>query len=96
MTDATDLKPCPFCGGTNVEHNEPPVMRMRNYHVAACEDCCADAPLTEWNERAPSPAVQRVVEEMKRVIALGPFASNARSWQVWCSDWIALLEGEGK
>lgn len=32
MTDTIDLKPCPFCGGNNIEHYE---MEM----FIGCRDC---------------------------------------------------------
>lgn len=45
------LLPCPFCGGANLSDEEGST-RIRNYRRIACEECCADAPFTEWNLRA--------------------------------------------
>ena len=39
MTD--EIKPCPFCGGTNIQIEEGTSYRWR---VAVCADCGAQAP----------------------------------------------------
>ena len=50
--------------------------------------------ITEWamRLRQDREALRKVREEMYRALALGPFASNANSWQVWCGDWLVALD----
>ncbi len=60
MTDK--LKACPFCGGTKIKNNHDD-----GQHWQTCQTCFADGPPytkyreegeTEWNSRAPLPAVE--------------------------------------
>jgi Lar family restriction alleviation protein len=52
-----DLKPCPFCGSTNISSGESLNGHMGNYSKqTACEDCGAlgpEAPVTLEQARGP-------------------------------------------
>jgi hypothetical protein len=67
-----ELKPCPFCGGPNVE---------RYMAGIECADCGARAPddLT-WNKRASRDAeVQRLREALELYLAAG--IGNSSDWR---------------
>lgn len=49
MSDIPDLKPCPFCGSTNVDHN---LDRNDGYYGVECEDCYAQGSTSTWEKTA--------------------------------------------
>ncbi|MES2783799.1 MAG: Lar family restriction alleviation protein [Pseudomonadota bacterium] len=67
-----ELKPCPFCGSTNVDAKG---WASQNSNGPACDDCgasagstLADTPeanIAAWNTRPDSTAVQELVEALR-------------------------------
>lgn len=56
MTDRIELKPCPFCGGTNLEvHGKPGILNAHD--DIGCNDCDAFTPEPTWNRRAKPASV---------------------------------------
>ena len=79
MTDATTLKPCPFCAG------EAAIGTGRNYYFVLCPDCLAstnvilaesimpteDEAIAAWNTRQPTQSDalrEAVIEECAKAL----------------------------
>ena len=66
MTD--EIKPCPFCGGEAEYDNDTGPRDESFTEFYCCKDCYAKAPsLKAWNRRAPSTALDSVLEEAEKV-----------------------------
>jgi len=73
MTDTPELKPCPFCGSTDVELFVPQYCVTCNgcgVHTSVCETR-GDA-ISEWNRRA----------SQWRPIATAPYGNTVLLWQL--------------
>lgn len=74
-----ELKPCPFCGSSNVDPEGWAALGTRSTrHGPACDDCGASAEsVAAWNRRAPDTALLEQVKEGERAKeALRPFAAT--------------------
>ena len=60
----SELKPCPFCGGSNVK-DEPALQ------VVICMDCGAeiDTDLGEWNKRPIEDALNARIAELELLVS---------------------------
>jgi hypothetical protein len=58
---AEQLKPCPFCG-----HSE--VILDQGRHGVLCNFCQSDAPDGWWNQRTPGPATKDMLVWAKRML----------------------------
>lgn len=45
----TELKPCPFCGGDNIEYVDAKVIYGKDH--AYCHSCKVEVPVYIWNRR---------------------------------------------
>ena len=55
-----ELKPCPFCGGTELRHTADNI-NMTDRIV--CNDCKANAVSWKWQNRTPTPTPERCHDE---------------------------------
>ena len=69
-----ELKPCPFCGGTNtMKQSVRGTMQHATYHWIHCEDCDAQGPVFDfdkppeesWNTRPGEDALREELENMR-------------------------------
>jgi hypothetical protein len=72
----SELKTCPFCAGS----------AHRSATLVSCNRCGVYTPASDWNRRAPSPAVARLVEACRALIELqrglgGPKPEEVRKAQ---------------
>jgi Lar family restriction alleviation protein len=97
MTDK--LKPCPFCGGDNVDVFNWEVTFQGDYFKAYCKDCdfelkpqrTEEEAIKAWNTRKP---MDRIVERLERI------AYETADWMcggtmkaVELTDAIAIVKG---
>lgn len=64
-----DLKPCPFCGGVNVEVNEDPLMVCGNRYwfiVHRSKDCTLCSEFDWWHSSAKFNTKGKAVEAWNR------------------------------
>lgn len=80
MTDRqTELLPCPFCGGTEIEIRRMPSQWQHPEYAAQCGECLTingtslgmDAAAQEWNTRATPDYVKPLVDALKKIEAIG-------------------------
>ena len=77
----SELKPCPFCGGTNIQHRH---QGGGLDHTIRCRDCgcktghheSKEDNVASWNRRAPDPEKQELVEALRKVAYPGPFFND--------------------
>ena len=50
MTEETKLKPCPFCGGTDIESYQIKPSWTNPYWRIGCPDCGAWFEVADWTE----------------------------------------------
>jgi len=61
-----ELKPCPFCGNTNLHHTETSI-----FHAVWCKDCGAMVDIDDgdaiklWNTRPLEDALQKRIAELE-------------------------------
>ena len=62
----SELKPCPFCGNTNLHHTETSI-----FHAVWCKDCGAMVDIDDgdaiklWNTRPLEDALQKRIAELE-------------------------------
>jgi CDGSH-type Zn-finger protein len=62
-----ELKPCPFCGGTDLEvHGKPGILNAHD--DVGCNACDAFTPLPTWNRRAQPAETEGVVAGSQRLM----------------------------
>lgn len=70
---STELKPCPFCGGSAKPYTFGAVVGGKALHFFECGECRAGKSLGEyseeeaakaWNTRAPDPRVEELEEKL--------------------------------
>lgn len=64
-TAATDFKPCPFCGSTNLTINQWSI-DDGEIDAVECLDCYGSAPANTWNQRSPMAEVAEIMEKLKK------------------------------
>ena len=63
----SDLKPCPFCGSSNLTIDQCWVDRGdEEISLIECVDCYGSAPRKIWNNRSPMAEVEEIMEEVKK------------------------------
>lgn len=48
----SELKPCPFCGGSAVYVSKSEIDKLIGTATTSCRECCSSSPLHNWNNRA--------------------------------------------
>ncbi len=82
-----ELKPCPFCGSTNLYHTETSI-----FHAVWCKDCGAMVDIDDgdaiklWNTRPLEDALQKRIAELEAELNFLRLSNL---------DNLTRLEGEG-
>ena len=57
----SELKPCPFCGGTNI-------CTEKGINLNYCDSCSAEANIEHWNTRPIEDALRARIAELEAVV----------------------------
>ena len=57
----SELKPCPFCGGTNI-------CTEKGINLNYCDSCSAEANIEHWNNRPIEDALTARIAELEAVV----------------------------
>ena len=109
MTEKPELKPCPFCGGSNIEIREH--FCGDGYFRIQCNnnECCAvlddfsskEAAIALWNRRpeappAPRETLQKIIAEMENIEPLFTQCEYERGFLQAKNDCLSIIERIGK
>ena len=84
-----ELRPCPFCGGTNI-------CTEKGINLNYCDSCSAEANIEHWNNRPIEDALNARIaelEEKQRWIPVGERLPEITVPVLFLADWDAIYEG---
>ena len=74
---SNELKPCPFCGETDILHTVRPLHGITNEHIYTCESCGAnvsdfksiDDAVRSWNNRQIEDKLHAEIDRLERALS---------------------------
>lgn len=60
----SELKNCPFCGGNKLRIFADAIDIEFNTRSVICGDCCAKAPMHNWNTRTDTETKRQAINEL--------------------------------
>ena len=74
----SELKPCPFCGGTKI-------CTEKGINLNYCDNCSAESNVEHWNTRPIEDALNRRIAELEKEI---------QEYRCLCEDWALVETDE--
>jgi hypothetical protein len=80
-----ELRPCPFCGGTNI-------CTEKGINLNYCDSCSAEANIEHWNTRPIEDALQARIAELEalvdELVNIGDNLFDSLNPIAWKHEWL--------
>ena len=100
----SELKPCPFCGGTYITHEIIPVKHadVKEYYRTICKDCKCGTSMrmsekdadSDWNRRAEPANEPLTLEQLRQMDGEPVWCVEKQEWMLYRASVDRLSDGE--